>query len=304
MKTLMHDDSRANLRKPFQLPDEICVSQVQLRTANLARSLEFYQRVIGLKSWQSGQIQASLSATGGEQTLLAFTEDANAAPRPQRATGLYHFAIRYPARRDLANALRRIMAAEYPISGAADHGVAESIHLNDADGNGVELYYDRPRSQWPMRQGRLQNVTRPLDFESLLAAVGGGPIPAGIPEQTDIGHINLHVADLMEAEEFFHNFLGLEVMARVGDSATFLATGGYHHHVAVNTWAGKTPAPQNAVGLISYRLAVPDSQILAELLKRADWFGHEAQMDGHILQVRDPNGCWLELTAGEPLEPL
>jgi catechol 2,3-dioxygenase len=302
LKTLMHDDSRANLRKPFQLPDEIRVSQVQLRTATLARSLEFYQRVIGLKSWQRGPSQASLSATEGGPSLLVIAEDPNAAPRPRRATGLYHFAIRYPVRGDLADALRRITAAEYPISGAADHGVAESIHLNDADGNGVELYCDRPRSRWPMRQGRLQNVTRPLDLASLLAAVGGGPIPAGTPMQTDIGHINLHVADLIEAEEFFHNFLGLEVMARVGDSATFLATGGYHHHVAVNTWAGKTPAPQNAVGLISYRLEVPDGQILAELLKRADLFGYEARMDGDILQVRDPNGCWLELTAGEALQ--
>ena len=128
MKTLMHGDSRVSLRKPFQLPDEIRVRQVRLRTASLARSLEFYQRVIGLKSWQRGQFQASLSATNGGPVLLVIAEDPNVVPRPQRTTGLYHFAIRYPARRDLADAFRRIMAAEYPISGAADHGVAESIH--------------------------------------------------------------------------------------------------------------------------------------------------------------------------------
>ena len=304
MKTLMQDDSRASPRMPFRLPDVTCVSQVRLRTADLARSLDFYQRAIGLKSRQRGQSEGSLSATNGGPPLVVFAEDPNAAQLPERAIGLYHFAIRYPARRDLADAFRRIMAAECPIPGAADHGVAESIYLNDADGNGVELYYDRPRSQWPMRQGRLQNVTRPLDFHSLLATSGGGPIPPGVPEQTDIGHINLHVADLTEAEEFFHEYLGLEVMARAGDSASFLATGGYHHHVAVNTWSGETPPPQDAVGLISYRLAVPDAQILAKLLRRADSFGHEARMDGYILQVRDPNGCWLELTAGEPLKPV
>ena len=304
MKTLLDDRYRASSTSPFQLPDQTRMSQVRLRTLNLAPVLGFYQDIIGFKYSQRNEAEVSLSATGGGPALLVFTEDPNATPRPQRTTGLYHFAIRYPTRGDLADASRRIIGAEYPISGAADHGVAESIHLTDVDGNGVELYCDRPRSQWPMRRGRLQNVTRPLNFDSLLAAVGGGPIPASIPEQTDIGHINLHVADLVAAEEFFHNFLGLEVMARAGDSATFLATGGYHHHVAVNTWAGKTPAPKNALGLISYRLEIPDALILAEVLKRADWFGHEARMDGPILQVRDPNGCWLELTAGQPQQPV
>jgi len=141
----------------LQLPDETRVGSVHLRTPSLTRTLDFYQRVLGFKVIERGESEASLSSAGQTPALLVFTGDPMAAPRPQRSTGLYHFAVHYPARRDLADAFRRIVATENPISGAADHGVAESIHLNDADGNGVELYYDRPRSQWPMRQGRLQD---------------------------------------------------------------------------------------------------------------------------------------------------
>jgi catechol 2,3-dioxygenase len=113
----------------------------------------------------------------------------------------------------------------------------------------------------------------------------------------DTGHINLHAADLAEAVEFFHEFLGFEVMAHIGRSAIFLSAGAYDHHVAVNNRAGKTPAPANAVGLISYRFQLPNAQALANVKESARWFGHEAQTAGDILQVRYPNGHWLELEA-------
>ena len=277
----------------FKLPDETHVSRVQLRTANLAGVLEFYQKVIGLRVIERTESEASLSATGSAPAFLVFTEARNAIPRPHRTTGLYH-AIRFPTRRDLAQTYLRIVAADYPIDDASDHGMGESIHLSDPDGNGVELYADRPRSEWPMRNGRLHMHTQALDFDSLLATTGGDPIPANVPAQTDIGHINLYVADLKEDEKYFHEFFGLDVMARI-DNATFLGAGGYHHYVAVNTWAGKTPAPENSVGLISYRFAVPNAQGLANLKDRARLFGHESQIAGDILQVRDPNGDWLEL---------
>jgi catechol 2,3-dioxygenase len=173
--------------------------------------------------------------------------------------------------------------------------MGESIHLTDPDGNGVEIYYDRPRSVWPRRDGRIQLNAEPLDFSSLLATAEGDSIPAQAAPRTDIGHINLHVAELKEAEKFFHDFLGLEVMARIPRSATFLAAGGYHHHVAVNTWAGSTRAGPNAVGLISYRLAVPSRETPVILEKRARQFEHEARFVESVLRIRDPNGNWLEV---------
>jgi catechol 2,3-dioxygenase len=283
--------------KPFRLPDATHLSHVHLRTGNLARALEFYQAVIGLQVIDRSPVTATLSATGSAPAILILTEDPNSVPRPQRTTGLYHLAIRYPTRRDLAHALVRLVQASYPISGGSDHPFGCSIYLDDPDGNGVELYFDLPRSQWPARRNGLIVLAgnAPLDFDRLLASVDGDAVPAHTAAGTDMGHINLNVPDLAAAEKFYRDFLGFEITARIGPGGRFLATGGYHHNIAINTWAGKTPAPKNAVELISYRLAAPNSETLAKLEERARLFGHEVRMAGDVVQIRDPNGHWLEL---------
>jgi len=283
----------------FHLPDETHVSHVHLRTGNLARALEFYLRVIGLQAIERSTLTASLSATGHAPAILILTEDPNAVPCPQRATGLYHLAIRYPTRRDLAHALVRLVQANHSVSGGSDHPFGYSIYLHDPDGNGVELYFDWPRSQWPARRNGLIVLAgnAPLDFDHLLASVDGDAVPAHAAAGTDMGHINLHVPDLVAAEHFYRDFLGFEITAHIGPGGRFLATGGYHHHIAINNWAGTTTAPKNAVGLISYRLAVPDVQVLVNLQERAWLLGHEARMADDVLQIRDPNGHWLELEA-------
>jgi len=289
----------------LRLPDETHVSRVHLRTANLSRVLDFYQRVIGFKVLARRPSEAALSATLRAPALLDFTEDRNAAPRRNRTTGLYHFAIRYPTRRDLANALRRIIAADHPIEGGSDHDFGCSIYLKDLDGNGVELYFDLPRSEWPIRNGLIvPQKNEPLDLDNFLGAAEADPIPAHAAAGTDIGHLNLHVADLAEGERFFSDFLGFEVTAHIGPNGRFLAAGGYHHHVAINTWAGGTPAPENSVGLISYRFEVPDGRVLANLSDRAGLFGYEARMAQDILQVRDPNGHWLEVELAPKTPPV
>ena len=279
----------------FRLPDETHLSRVALRTARLKRMVAFYKEVIGFHVISRSVSEALLSATGRAPALVVLIEESHAKPRPHRATGLYHFAIRYPSRRELAHALLRLTAAKHPVAGALDHGMGESIHVSDPDGNGVELYYDRPRSDWPRRNGRIQLIAEPIDYDSLLATAKGDSLPAHVAEQTDIGHINLHVAELSEAERFFHDFLGFEVMARIPNSATFLAAGGYHHHVAVNTWAGENPAPANSVGLISYRLAVPSAEVMTRLQDSAKPFGYDARTAKDLLQICDPNGHLLEL---------
>lgn len=279
----------------FKLPDETRISRVTLRTARLISLVAFYRDVLGFRVITHGASEASLSATGRVPALIVLIEESHAKPRPHRTTGLYHFAIRYPSRRELAHALLRLTGAKHPVAGASDHGIGESIHVIDPDGNGVELYYDRPRANWPRRNGRLQLTAEPIDYASLLATAKGDSIAAHIAEQADIGHINLHVAELSEAERFFHGFLGFEVMARIPNSATFLAAGGYHHHVAVNTWAGKNPAPANSIGLISYRLAVPSAEVMTRLQDGAKPFGYDARTAKDLLQIRDPNGHLLEL---------
>jgi len=283
----------------FHLPDETRLSRVHLRTGNLARVLEFYQTVIGLQVIDRSPATVTLSATGSTPALLILTEDPNAVRRPQRANGLYHLAIRYPTRRDLAHALVRLVQASHPISGGSDHPFGSSIYLDDPDGNGVELYFDLPRSQWPARRNGLIVLAgnAPLDFGGLFASVAGDAVPAHAAAGTDMGHINLHVPDLAAAETFYRGFLGFEITAHIEPGGRFLATGGYHHHIAINNWAGKTPAPKNAVGLISYRLTVPNGETLAVLEDRARLLGQEVRMADDILQIRDPNGNWLELEA-------
>ena len=173
------------------LPDQTRISQVHLRTARLEPALAFYSGVLGLKVLQGPDPRAIVSTAAESPGLIVLSEDRNAAPRPPRSTGLYHFAIRYPRREDLAHAYRRIVRNGYPIAGASDHGVSEAIYLSDADNNGVELYADRPRAQWPWRNGQIAMVTRPLDLDNLLATIQPQFEPAVRPSSADIGHLGL-----------------------------------------------------------------------------------------------------------------
>jgi catechol 2,3-dioxygenase len=280
------------------LPDETRISQVHLRTRSLDGALEFYSGVLGLKAFYRPGSHAFLSTLPEGSDLLLLSEDRNASPRPPRSTGLYHFALRYPTRNELARAYRRIITAGYPLTGASDHGVSEAIYLTDPDGNGVELYVDRPHSQWHWQNGQIAMVTTPLDLENLLASAKPGTREP--PVQIDLGHIHLHVDDLGAAERFFSEFLGFAVTQRTYAGALFFAAGGYHHHIAANVWAGKAAPPANSVGLVSYRLQVPVAEILYCLSHRAPLLGYEIRMDPHqeghsILRIRDPNGAWLEI---------
>jgi len=280
----------------FRLPGETHISRVQLRAANLALAVDFYERVIGMRVIERFKSQALVSATGEAPALLMLTEDKAAAPRSSHTTGLYHLAVRYPAQRDFAHAVLRLSVAGWPIIGASTHGFGQSVHVDDAEGNGVELYFDVPRSAWPIRNGQIvPSAQEHLDFEHLLALVNGESLPVHVPADTDIGHINLHIPDLKEAVSFFHDLLGFDVTGSIGPQMRFLSAGGYHHHVAVNTWAGSARARPNAVGLISYRVGVPSREVLAILEERARQFGHEAGFVDGVLQIRDPNGNWLEM---------
>ncbi len=236
--------------------------------------------------------------------LLVLSEDRNALPRVPQSIGLYHFALRYATRNDLAHAYRRVVKAGYPVAGASDHGVSEAIYLSDPDGNGVELYADRPRSQWRWQNGQVAMVTTPLDLENLLATIAAKPSTTNQLPHADLGHIHLHVKDLAAAERFYSEFLGLAVMQRSCPGALFFAAGGYHHHIGVNVWAGKTAPPANSVGMVSYRLEVPIAEILYCLSHRAPVLGYETQTklqeEGNlILQIRDLNGNWLEVQASQ-----
>jgi catechol 2,3-dioxygenase len=150
---------------------DVAIGHVHLKVADLERSLAFYRDVLGFQLTQKMGAQAAFLSAGGYHHHIGLNtwESAGGQPPPPGSTGLYHVAIVYPTRAELADALRRLVEAKVPLEGAADHGVSEAIYLRDPDGNGVELYWDRPREQWPRdREGGLQMHTRPLDLHALL----------------------------------------------------------------------------------------------------------------------------------------
>jgi catechol 2,3-dioxygenase len=204
-------------------------------------------------------------------------------------TGLYHFAILVPTRADLARALRRLVVADTVMQGAADHGVSEALYLADPDGNGIEIYRDRPRAEWPYAGGALRMGADPVDLDDLLAEPPSAPPSAGLARGTAIGHVHLHVSSLAAAERFYVGVLGFDLMQRYGPSALFVSAGGYHHHVGLNTWAGvgAPPPPPGAFGLRHFTLQLPSAAIEAVAARiRAEEIPIET-VEGGLL-VRDP----------------
>src|ERR1035437_10595053 len=256
------------------------VGTVQLTVSDLERSRAFCERVLGLRATELDDGGLALGAAGGP--LVELRGDSSAPRLDRQATGLYHLAILVPTRRDLALALMRIAEARWPLDGASDHLVSEALYLSDPDGNGIEIYRDRPREQWPRANGSLAMDTLPLDRDSVLGELGGArELQPLVPPGTEIGHVHLQVSDIREAEDFYSGVVGFEVMVRGYPGALFVSAGGYHHHLGLNTWhsAGAAPPAPGAVGLRSFEITLPNPQELERLLERVRAAGVELQQD-------------------------
>ena len=237
----------------------------------------------------------------GERPLIELRGDSSAPRLNRRAPGLYHLAILVPTRLDLAFALARLAQERWPLDGASDHLVSEALYLSDPDGNGIEIYRDRPRADWPRAGGRAPDgdaAARPRQRArraSLGRRASGSPLRRG----PRIGHVHLQVADLAQAEAFYHGVLGFDVMVRGFPGALFVSAGGYHHHIGLNTWhsAGAGPAEPGSVGLRSFEVTLPSAEALEQTLARVRSAGVETELaDGRTL-VRHPFGNSVILTA-------
>lgn len=273
------------------LPAATRVGRVALRVTDLDRLVEFYQGVVGLTVFDRDDTRATL---GSAEPLLELRSDPDAPPREPEETGLFHTAFLVPSRAALGDALVRVRERA-ALDGASDHRVSEALYLSDPEGNGVEIYRDRPRERWPIEDGRVEMDTLPLDLDDLAALATG---EEGVPEETTVGHVHLEVPSLSAAREFYVEDLGLSVRQEWDDSALFLAAGEYHHHVGLNTWNGRTRSKQGR-GLAWFELLVPDealSVIRKRLGERAVDLGEE---DG--ISLTDPDGIELHLrSASEP----
>ena len=258
--------------------------------------VDFYRDVIGLSVLSREESTTLLGA--GDAPLLEVRHDPTARPRPDDATGLFHDAFLLPSRAALGDALERIRErSESRLTGASDHGVSEALYLEDPEGNGVELYRDRPRSEWPRDdEGGVRIGSWPLDLESV-AAAADGTARESVPDGTTLGHVHLEVSSLETAREFYVETLGFDVKT-AAPQALFVAAGDYHHHLGLNTWNGRSaPVAGDHCGLARFELVVPSSEAVAAIrdrLEAAD-IGVDERDDG--LEFTDPDGIRIRLRA-------
>jgi catechol 2,3-dioxygenase len=270
---------------------------VRLTVADLEGVRDFYRDAIGLSELEPGDGIVRLGTNG--TALIELVGDPDALARPRGTSGLFHLAIVVPGRADLARTLQRVAEAGWRLSGASDHLVSEALYLSDPEGNGIELYRDRPREEWPVRDGVLQMDTLPLDLDGVLGELRRGDSGAGMPAGTRMGHVHLNVGDLSAAEAFYSGGLGFDVMVRGYPGALFVSAGGYHHHIGLNTWAGEgaPPPPSGSRGLRQFEIRLPGADQLAAEEGRLSEAGFEPVREDNRVRVTDPSGNAVVLTS-------
>ncbi|MGP4078839.1 VOC family protein [Pseudalkalibacillus sp. R45] len=279
----------------FHRNSNIYVGLVHLAVSDLQQSIDFYTDLIGFSVLEEKDGFVSLTADG-KLPLVTLEEKKDAEPKQRRTTGLYHFAILVPTREDLGASLKRLVDKQYPLHGGSDHLFSEALYLADPDGNGIEIYTDRPADQWIWNDGELPFVSDPLDMEDLLKSADTKSWD-GLPADTVIGHIHLHVNDLEQAKRFYVTGLGFDITVPFRHQALFVASGGYHHHVGLNTWNGTSaPRPQEKeAGLKWYTIVFPNERQLMETAARLHALGYKADKEEQHVFTEDPSGNCIKL---------
>jgi len=303
MNTLSNPETKTE----FSIHPATLIGQVSLTVANLENQIAFYQQVLGFQlHWREGN-KAGLGAGGAD--LLRLIEEPNVR-KYQRVTGLYHFAVVFPNRRELARAIARLFALKYP-NYPTDHIMTKTTYLDDPEGNGIELYAESPEDgTWTMENGAFEtrradgtwsDGREPLDVDALFSHLKEDDrLDVPIPPETRVGHMHLHIRNVDEAVDFYHGVIGFDVMgvAKVFRAA-FVSAGGYHHHIGLNTWQGEgaPPPPDDALGLRYFTAELPNQQALDEVVARIDKAGIPSNQTDDGLLVHDPsqNGVILTL---------
>jgi catechol 2,3-dioxygenase len=271
------------------------IQRVDLRVTDIDKALGFYRDVAGFEVLEQTRTSALLGDPGGA-AFLSLDSDGVTKPASRTSAGLFHTAFRFPTRKALGHALARLVKADYEV-GAGDHFVSEALYIDDPDGNGVELYRDRPREEWPKPpEGQLVAMgTVAVDLRGLLdEAMVDGIVEEEAPKGTDVGHVHLQITDVDETVAFYVDVLGLDLMARMGSQAAFLSSNGYHHHIGGNTWhsRGEGPAPRGHAGLDRVLFASGEDELQA-LAERLDAAGRAFTREASAVEVQDPNGVAL-----------
>ena len=280
----------------FRLPGETRLGEVHLQVSDLARSVEWYEEVLGLRVLRRESAAAELGSLD-DRVLVALHERAGARPAGRRARlGLFHFAILLPDRQSLGAFVRHLgeLGAQ---AGAGDHLVSEAFYLSDPDGLGIEIYADRPRESWQRVGRELMMATDPVDVRGLVEAAAGTPW-RGMPAGTVMGHVHLHVGELATSAAFFSEALGFDRTVWSYPGALFLGAGGYHHHLGTNTWAGAGAQPpgDGDARLLEWTIELPGVASLTEVERSLQSYGHAVERtSGAAMVTRDPWGLAIRL---------
>ena len=279
----------------FRLPDETHIEGVRLQVADLDRSIEYYQSVLGMQVLNRADERAELGVKSDGRALIRLVEKRGARPVSRRGLlGLYHFAVLLPDRPSLGRFVAHLGEIG-AYAGMSDHLVSEAVYLTDPDGLGIEVYADRPRDTWRLADRQLEMATKPLDVPSVMESAGGRKWD-GMPAGTTMGHVHFHVGDIDEAARFYHTGLGLDKIVWSYPGALFMSAGGYHHHVAVNTWAAGAPnASDDDARLLDWELVVPDSGAVQSAAASIATAGFDVGQDGDVMVASDPWGIRLRL---------
>ena len=283
----------------FRLPDSTSVGPVKLQVGDLARSLDFYEHILGLRVKDRTAAGAALAPNGDDSTLVELVEFAGGKPRPRGGRlGLYHFAILLPDRPALGRFVQHLGTTNVRV-GSSDHLVSEALYLHDPDNLGIEVYADRPRTAWRRSGRELMMATDPLDMPGLIATAGDKPW-SGMPPGTTMGHVHLHIGDIAAGSAFYSGALGFDKTVWHYPGALFLAAGGYHHHLGTNTWAGPTASPPSGseARLLEWTIRVPDESTLAAARESLERAGYPAERNEMSISTRDPWGTPLRVIAG------
>lgn len=280
----------------FSIHPDTRPGKVVLKVADLKKLVHYYQE-IGLTLLSQNENKASLGSEESTIPLLELIKINHPLPK-KRKTGLFHTAFLVPTRRDLGNCLYALLQKKIPIVGASDHGFSEAIYLQDPEGNGIEIYRDKPKSEWDIREnGRIAGITIQMDADGVMAArdeSSNGSFPKG----TTVGHVHLSVAHLTKTEGFYTQILGLEVKDYFGEEAIFFAAGEYHHHIGANIWQSKEAPEMNEddTGLAYFTLQVPDQTTFNNIvanIKEANILALDHTE--HSISVKDPNGIIVKI---------
>ena len=305
MNTLPNSETKTE----FSIHPATKIGHVSLTVASLDNQIAFYQQALGFVQHRREGNQAVLGT--GERELLHLVEKAN-VKRYQRVTGLYHFAVLFPDRRELARAMARLFVLKYP-NYPTDHIMTKTTYLDDPEGNGIELYAESPEDgSWSMENGQyttrrkdgsLSDGREPLDVDALFSHLKEDDrLDGSLPKETRLGHIHLHVRDIDEAVDFYHGLIGFDIMGVARSfRMAFVSAGGYHHHVGLNTWQGEgaPPPPPDAVGLRYFTVELPDQKALDDVIARIDQAGVASNQTEEGLLINDPSQNGVVLTVAK-----